>query len=85
VSIPIRGNETLLKIIKEYTEPGTTVIGGWESVVSIVTTNMLDSPWFEHWWGRDQPRGPPSLLYSEYQLFARGKAAGAWHWPLTPI
>lgn len=46
----IGGNETLLKIIKEYTEPGTTIIGSWVGVVSIVTTNMLDSPEFENWW-----------------------------------
>jgi len=40
-----------MKIIKEYTEPGTTTIGGWDSVVCIVTTYMLDSPEFENWWG----------------------------------
>jgi len=28
--------------------------------------------------------GPPSLLYSWYQVFPGGKAAGAWHWPPTP-
>jgi len=33
----------------------------------------------------DWPWGPPSLLYNGYQVFPRGKAAGAWHWPPTPI
>jgi hypothetical protein len=28
--------------------------------------------------------GPPSLLYNGYRVVAGGKAAGAWHWPLTP-
>ena len=32
----------------------------------------------------DRPWGPPSLLYSGYRVFPRGKAAGAWHWPPTP-
>jgi len=32
----------------------------------------------------DWPRGPPTLLYNGYQVFPRGKAAGAWYWPPTP-
>ena len=56
----IGGNETLLKIIKEYTEPGTTIIGGWVGVVSIVTTYMLDSPEFENWWGKTNPKDHPA-------------------------
>ena len=28
---------------------------------------------------RDRPCDPPSLLYSGYRVFPRGKAAGAWH------
>jgi hypothetical protein len=31
----------------------------------------------------DRPRGPPSLLYSECQIFTGGKAAGLWLWPHT--
>jgi hypothetical protein len=33
----------------------------------------------------DRPWGPPSLLYNGYRVFPRGKAAGAWRWPPTPI
>jgi len=29
--------------------------------------------------------GPPSPLYDGYPVFPRGKAAGAWRWPATPI
>jgi len=29
--------------------------------------------------------GPPSVLYNGYRVFPRGKAAGAWCWPPTPI
>jgi hypothetical protein len=69
----------MLEIIKKYTEPSTTIIGGWDSVVNIVTTYMLDSPEFENWWGRDQSQGPSSFLYIWYKLFARVKAARARH------
>jgi hypothetical protein len=31
------------------------------------------------------PGGPPSLLYNEYGVLPRCKAAGAWRWLLTPI
>jgi hypothetical protein len=33
----------------------------------------------------ERPWGPPSLLYlyNGYRVFAGGKAAGAWRWPLT--
>ena len=33
----------------------------------------------------DRPWGPPSLLYNGYRVFPRGKAAGVWCWPPTPI
>ena len=33
----------------------------------------------------DRPWGPPSLLYNGYPVFPRGKAAGGWCWPHTPI
>jgi hypothetical protein len=36
----------------------------------------------------DRPWGPPSLLYNGWWvpcLFPRSKAAGAWHWPPSPI
>jgi len=29
------------------------------------------------------PWGPPSLLYSGYQVFPGGKAVGSWRWPPT--
>jgi hypothetical protein len=29
----------------------------------------------------DRSWGPPILLYNGYQVFPRGKAAGAWRWP----
>ena len=32
----------------------------------------------------DRPWGPPNLLYNGYQVFPRGKATGAWHWPPIP-
>ena len=62
---------------------------GWDSVVGIVTCYRLDSPGIESWWGWDFPHpsrlvlGPPSLFYNRYQVFPRGKVAGAWHWQLT--
>jgi len=31
-----------------------------------------------------RPWGPPSLLYNEYRVFPRDKAAGPWNWPPTP-
>ena len=33
----------------------------------------------------DRPWGPPSLLYSGYQVFPGGKVATAWHLPPTPV
>jgi len=33
----------------------------------------------------DPPWGQPSLLYNGYRVFPRGRVAGAWRWPLTPI
>jgi len=33
----------------------------------------------------DRPLSPPTLLYNGYRVFPRGKAAGTWSWPPTPI
>ena len=61
------------------------------SSVGIATLYGLEGPGIESWWGGeifrtrpDRPWGPPSLLYSGYRVFPRGKAAGAWRWPPTP-
>ena len=32
----------------------------------------------------DRTWDPPNLLYNGYSVFAGGKTAGAWRWPLTP-
>ena len=52
----------------------------------------LDGPGIESRWVEifrtcpDRPWGPPSLLYNGYRVFPGGqRAAGAWHWPLTPF
>jgi hypothetical protein len=53
------------------------------SAVGMATRNGLDSPGIESRWVWDFPH-PPSLLFSGYQVFPRGKAARAWRWPPTP-
>jgi len=60
------------------------IIVDWDSAVSMAICYGLEGPGIESQWGRDfphtdQPWGPPSLLYNGYQVFPRGKAAGAWH------
>jgi hypothetical protein len=55
------GNETLLKIIKEYTKTGTTIIGGWDSVVSIVTTYMLAVQSLKTDGGKTNPKDHPAF------------------------
>ena len=60
-----------------------TVTGcvGWDSSVGIVTRYGLDGQGIESRWGvrlSAPPRGPPSLQYNGYRVFAGGKAAGAW-------
>ena len=56
-----------------------------------VNSYGLDGPGIESRWGGqifrtrpDRPWGSPSLLHHGYQVFPRGKAAGAWRWPPTP-
>ena len=68
------------------------VMWGRDSSVGIATRYGLDGPGIEsRWWGEifrtgpDRPWGPPSLLYIGYRVFTGGKAAGAWHWPPTPL
>jgi hypothetical protein len=63
---------------------------GRYSSVGIATFYQLDGLGFESRWGEifrtcpERPRGPPSLLCSEYRVFTGGKAAGVWRWPPTP-
>jgi hypothetical protein len=59
-----------------------------DSSVGIMTRYELDGAGIESRWGDDifytcpdRPWGPPSLLYSWYQVFSRGKAVGTWCWP----
>jgi hypothetical protein len=53
-------------------------------IVSIATCRKLDSWGIKSWWEwdflywPDWPQGAPSLLYSEYWVFSRGKVTGAW-------
>jgi len=56
---------------------------GRDSSVSIVTRYSPGGEIYHTCPNR--PWGPPSLLYNGYQVFPRGKAAGAWHWPPTLI
>jgi len=57
---------------------------GRDISVAIATRFGLDGPGIESRWGQDFPHparpalGLPSLLYSGYQVFPRGKAAEAW-------
>jgi hypothetical protein len=57
----------------------TVVFCGPSSSVGVTTGYELDGPGIECQWGEifhtcpDQPWGPPSLLYNEYQVFPRGK------------
>jgi hypothetical protein len=50
----------------------------WDGIVGRAPRYGLDSPGIESWWGRnflrppDRPWGPPSLLFSGYQVFSRG-------------
>jgi hypothetical protein len=63
---------------------------GRDSSVGIATRYGVDGPGIKSRWGRyfpyspERPLGPASLLYNVYRVFPGGKAAGAWHWPLTP-
>jgi hypothetical protein len=63
----------------------------WDSSVGIAIRYGLDSPGIESRQGdifcthSDWPWGPPILLYNGHCVFSRGKAAGTWHWPPTPI
>ena len=56
---------------------------GQVSSVGVATHYGLNGPGIESRWGKifctcpDRPWGPPSLLYSGYQVFPRGKMAGA--------
>ena len=56
----------------------------------VVTRYGLDGPGFEFRWVQDFPHRPdrpwcpPSLLYTGYRVFPRGKAAGTWRWPPIP-
>jgi hypothetical protein len=60
------------------------IIMGRDSSAGIATRYGLDGPGIESRWGeifrtlQYRPWGPPSLLYNEYRVFARGKSAGAW-------
>ena len=70
----------------------TSMFAAGISSVGIATRYELDSPGIEFRWGArfsapfpDLPWGPSSLLYNEYRVFPRGKTAGAWCWPPTPI
>ena len=55
--------------------------------LGIATCNGLDGPGIESRWRRGFPhpfrpaRDPPNHLYNGYQVFPRGKVAGAWRWP----
>jgi hypothetical protein len=57
--------------------------GSRDSVVGIETRYGLEGPGIESRWGAifctypDRLRGPPSLLYNGYRVFAGVKAAGA--------
>ena len=56
----------------------------WDSTTSIATCYRLNSPGFKLQWRWDFP-GPPSPHTVGYWVsFPKDKAAGAWHWPLTP-
>jgi len=56
---------------------------GQDSSVGTETRYGLDGPGIESQWGEifrtlpDRPWGLPNLLYNEYRVFPRGKAAGA--------
>jgi hypothetical protein len=69
---------------KNNNSNNTGYVCGLGSSVGIVTDYGLDGPGIESRWGEivrkrpDRPWGPPSLLYSRYRVFPRGKAAGAW-------
>jgi hypothetical protein len=50
-----------------------------------IVTYGIESLWDKIFHTRpDWPWGPLSLLYNGYQVFPRGKAAGAWRWLPTP-
>jgi hypothetical protein len=61
----------------------TTNSEGWDRVVGIGIRYGLDGPEIKSWWGRVFPH-PSILMYNGNRVFAGRKAAGAWHWPLTP-
>jgi hypothetical protein len=77
-----------LSLISSYL---LTSQGSRDSSVGIATIYGLDGTGIESWWVEifrtrpDRPWGPPSPLYNGYRVFPRGKAAGAWCWPPTPI
>jgi hypothetical protein len=63
---------------------------GQDSSVGIASRYGPDSSGIESWLGGeifrtrpDRPWAPPSLLYSGYRVFPRGKVAGAWRWLLS--
>jgi len=76
--------------LRNYIYACTRKLGCRDSSVGIATRYGLDGPEIESRWKRDFPYrpertwSPPSLQYNAYQVFPRGKAAGAWPWPPTP-
>ena len=58
---------------------------GQASVVSKATHNRLDRPGIESRWVQDFPQPSRPALGPTQGLFLRATAAGAWHWPPTPI
>ena len=87
-------NRFLFVIVTWYFCEVGTVYGCRDRLVEIATSYGPNGPGMESRWvgGRrvfpsrpDRIRGPPNLLYSEYQTFPWGTAAGASWWPPTPF